>query len=204
MASEEKIYLEVVGLTSGQTQGSYTLILGEIKGKRKLAIIIGAFEAQAIAIEIEKIVPFRPMTHDLFLHLTREFDITVSSISIYDLKEGVFYARLSCEKDGLNVDIDCRTSDAISLAVRYKCPIYTYGTIMDQAGFEQNVEGMELDEDDDEEDDHIQEVVRPSRSNENEFSNYTEEEIQTMLDEAIRDEDYGRAAQLRDELEKRK
>lgn len=198
MTNQSKINLEVVGLTSGQTQGSYSLILGEVKGKRKLAIIIGAFEAQAIAIEIEKITPFRPMTHDLFLHLTQAFEIQVSEIVIYDLKEGVFYAKLVCEKDGRVEEIDCRTSDAISLAVRYKCPVYTYDAILNEAGYEFSME----------EEDEIENIEEPEKTKENEaeadeFSGYTSEEINAMLDEAIRDEDYSRAALLRDELNKR-
>ena len=198
MTNQSKINLEVVGLTSGQTQGSYSLILGEVKGKRKLAIIIGAFEAQAIAIEIEKIIPFRPMTHDLFLNVTNAFDIKVTEIVIYDLKEGVFYAKLVCEREGQLEEIDCRTSDAISLAVRYKCPVYTYDSILNEAGYEFSME----------EEDEIEKIEEPETTKENEaeadeFSGYTSEEINTMLDEAIRDEDYSRAALLRDELNKR-
>lgn len=198
MTNQSKINLEVVGLTSGQTQGSYSLILGEVKGKRKLAIIIGAFEAQAIAIEIEKIIPFRPMTHDLFLNVTNAFDIKVTEIVIYDLKEGVFYAKLICEREGQLEEIDCRTSDAISLAVRYKCPVYTYDSILNEAGYEFSME----------EEDEIEKIEEPETTKENEaeadeFSGYTSEEINTMLDEAIRDEDYSRAALLRDELNKR-
>ncbi len=198
MTNQSKINLEVVGLTSGQTQGSYSLILGEVKGKRKLAIIIGAFEAQAIAIEIEKIIPFRPMTHDLFLNVTNAFDIKVTEIVIYDLKEGVFYAKLVCEREGQLEEIDCRTSDAISLAVRYKCPVYTYDSILNEAGYEFSME----------EEDEIEKIEEPETIKENEaeadeFSGYTSEEINTMLDEAIRDEDYSRAALLRDELNKR-
>jgi bifunctional DNase/RNase len=198
VTNQSKINLEVVGLTSGQTQGSYSLILGEVKGKRKLAIIIGAFEAQAIAIEIEKIIPFRPMTHDLFLNVTNAFDIKVTEIVIYDLKEGVFYAKLLCEREGQLEEIDCRTSDAISLAVRYKCPVYTYDSILNEAGYEFSME----------EEDEIEKIEEPETTKENEaeadeFSGYTSEEINTMLDEAIRDEDYSRAALLRDELNKR-
>jgi hypothetical protein len=198
VTNQSKINLEVVGLTSGQTQGSYSLILGEVKGKRKLAIIIGAFEAQAIAIEIEKIIPFRPMTHDLFLNVTNAFDIKVTEIVIYDLKEGVFYAKLVCEREGQLEEIDCRTSDAISLAVRYKCPVYTYDSILNEAGYEFSME----------EEDEIEKIEEPETTKENEaeadeFSGYTSEEINTMLDEAIRDEDYSRAALLRDELNKR-
>jgi bifunctional DNase/RNase len=198
VTNQSKINLEVVGLTSGQTQGSYSLILGEVKGKRKLAIIIGAFEAQAIAIEIEKIIPFRPMTHDLFLNVTNAFDIKVTEIVIYDLKEGVFYAKLLCEREGQLEEIDCRTSDAISLAVRYKCPVYTYDSILNEAGYEFSME----------EEDEIEKIEEPETTKENEaeadeFSGYTSEEINTMLDEAIRDEEYSRAALLRDELNKR-
>lgn len=204
MGPKDKVGLEIIGLSSGQTQGSYTLILGEKAGKRKLAIIIGAFEAQAIAIEIEKIIPFRPMTHDLFQKLTNEFDISVLEILIYDLKEGVFYARMICERNGQIVEIDCRTSDAISLAVRYKCPVYTYEFILQEAGHEFNMEGEEDEEEDEaEETEESFESPKPSASQEG-LSGFSTEEIQTMLDEAIRDEDYDKAVKLRDELQRRK
>lgn len=202
MAPQEKVELEIIGLSSGQTQGSYTLILGEKTGKRKLAIIIGAFEAQAIAIEIEKIIPFRPMTHDLFLKLTEQFQIAVQEIIIYDLKEGVFYARMICERMGVSVQIDCRTSDAISLAVRFKCPVYTYEFILQEAGHEFNMEGEEEEQTEDDTD-TTNELPSPA-PRPGDLSGFTTDEIQTMLDEAIRDEDYDKAVKLRDELQRRK
>lgn len=202
MAPQEKVELEIIGLSSGQTQGSYTLILGEKTGKRKLAIIIGAFEAQAIAIEIEKIIPFRPMTHDLFLKLTEQFQIAVQEIIIYDLKEGVFYARMICERMGVSVQIDCRTSDAISLAVRFKCPVYTYEFILQEAGHEFNMEGEEEEQTEDDTD--ITNELPSPAPRPGDLSGFTTDEIQTMLDEAIRDEDYDKAVKLRDELQRRK
>ncbi|MCU0338113.1 MAG: bifunctional nuclease family protein [Sediminibacterium sp.] len=129
-----RVKLNIVGLSSGQSNGSYTLILGEDQGRRKLPIIIGSFEAQAIAIEIEKIVPFRPMTHDLFVSFCKAFNIQITEVEIYNLIDGVFHAKLICEVDGESREIDARTSDSIALAVRFKCPIFTYEDIMESAG----------------------------------------------------------------------
>jgi bifunctional DNase/RNase len=200
----QKVKLDVVGLTSGQTQGSYTLILGEDDGKRKLAIIIGSFEAQAIAIEIEKIVPFRPMTHDLFVSFARSFKIIVREIFIHNLVDGVFYSKIVCEKDGDVKEIDARTSDAISLAVRFKCAIFTTEEIMEQAGHEINIE-EESDEDENEEmDEEAISDVGVEQLLGNDLPGMSEEELNVILEEALREEDYQRAASIRDELNKRK
>src|SRR6185369_8505884 len=131
----KKIKLDIVGLSYSQTQsGAYALVLGEAKGKRRLPIIIGGFEAQAIAIELEKMTPSRPLTHDLFKAFCETYDITVSEILIYNLVEGIFYAKLICNDGTKDVEIDARTSDAIALAVRFNCPIYTYEFILSSAG----------------------------------------------------------------------
>jgi uncharacterized protein len=199
----QKIHLEIVGLTSGQTHGSYTLILGENEGNRKLPIIIGSFEAQAIAIEIEKIVPFRPMTHDLFISFSRTFNIDVTEIVIYNLVEGVFYSKIVCQMGNERHEIDARTSDAIALAVRFNCPITTFEHIMELAGITlQN-------EDEDEEPSrpaapsHEEPVLKRAPS-QNDFSHYSMTELEAMLDEAEQVEDYERAARIRDEIRKRK
>jgi bifunctional DNase/RNase len=132
-----KVKLEIVGLSYSQTQsGAYALVLAEVGGKRSLPIIIGGFEAQAIAIELEKMTPTRPLTHDLFKSFAISFGIKVKEIVIYNLSEGIFYAKLICEKEGQLSEIDARTSDAIALGVRFKCPIYTYENILDSAGVE--------------------------------------------------------------------
>lgn len=189
----ERIRLNIIGLSSGQSNGSYTLILEEEHGKRKLPVVIGSFEAQAIAIEIEKIVPFRPMTHDLFVAFAQTFGIKVQEIEIYNLIDGVFHAKLVCELDGAPYEIDARTSDSIALAVRFKCPIYTTEQIMDEAGviFEDEPARSVS---------HTEQIEKP----ENDYSLMSVEELQNRLNEAIGIEDYGKAAMIRDELNKRK
>src|ERR1700748_284234 len=130
-----KIKLDIVGLSYSQTQsGAYALVLGEIGGRRRLPIIIGSFEAQAIAIEIEKMVPSRPLTHDLFKSFASAYHISVQEIVIYNLVDGIFYSKLICSDGKKSIEIDARTSDAIALAVRFECPIYTYEFILSSAG----------------------------------------------------------------------
>jgi uncharacterized protein len=191
-----RIKLNIVGLSSGQSNGSYTLILGEDKGRRKLPIIIGSFEAQAIAIEIEKIVPFRPMTHDLFVSFCKTFQIQIVEIEIYNLIDGVFHAKLVCEVDGETREIDARTSDSIALAVRFKCPIYTYEDIMETAGVVFNDDMDDLMEE-------PEQQSSPAKKG-NELTSKSAEQLEEMLAEALRDEDYTKAAVIRDELNKRK
>ncbi len=189
-----KIKLEVVGLSSGQSSGSYTLILSETPGKRKLPIVIGSFEAQAIAIEIEKIVPFRPMTHDLFVNIFREFNIDLMEVLIYNLQEGVFHARLICEYMGQIKELDARTSDSIALAVRFKCPIYTYDYIMEEAGVILSDEMVNPE---------MEETPAPIAKSENDISSQSMEQLQQNLDQALSMEDYVLAAKIRDEMEQR-
>jgi len=192
-----KVKLNIVGLSSGQSNGSYTLILGEEHGKRKLPIIIGSFEAQAIAIEIEKIVPFRPMTHDLFLNFARTFGVNIIEVEIYNLVDGVFHAKLICEVDGETREIDARTSDSIALAVRFKCPIYTLEHIMAEAAM---IFTEDMTEDDMMEMGEFDNQPRES----SEMERMSDEELEQKLTEALQVEDYQRAAILRDELNKRK
>lgn len=194
-----KVRLHIVGLSSGQSNGSYTLILGEETGRRKLPIIIGSFEAQAIAIEIEKIVPFRPMTHDLFVNFARSFNVQILEVEIYNLVDGVFHAKLICEYEGEIREIDARTSDSIALAVRFKCPIYTFEHIMAEAGM--------IFTEDMTEDDMIAEnqaAAGAARGVGNELGRLSIEELEQKLMEALSVEDYQQAAILRDELNKRK
>ncbi len=192
-ASMSRIKLNIIGLSSGQSNGSYTLILGEDKGRRKLPIIIGSFEAQAIAIEIEKIVPFRPMTHDLFVAFCKTFNIQIIEVEIYNLIDGVFHAKLMFEVDGESREIDARTSDSIALAVRFKCPIYTYEDIMETAGVIFN-------------DDIINEPESETihKQPTNDLASKSKEQLETLLEDALMDEDYDKAAIIRDELNKRK
>src|ERR1017187_7353498 len=195
----EKIRIEVVGLSYSQTQsGAYALVLGEVGGKRRLPIIIGGFEAQAIAIEIEKMMPSRPLTHDLFKSFATAYHINIKEIIIYDLKEGVFYAKLICDKDGIEQEIDARTSDAIAIAVRFNCEIYTYEFILSSAGiFMDDANSIE---------DEIMERTSPGEKpqySEAEIASYTTAELKDLLDEAISEENYEKASKIRDEMTRR-
>lgn len=189
----DKIKLEIVGLSYSQTQsGAYALVLSEVGGKRRLPIIIGGFEAQAIAIELEKMTPTRPLTHDLFKSFAVSFGITVKEVVIYNLQEGIFYAKLVCEKDGQLSDIDARTSDAIALGVRFKSPIYTFESILSSAGI---LSDEFMDEDDDAEEE--------TEISESEFAAATIEELEEQLTQAVESEDYELASKIRDEIKKR-
>lgn len=199
----EKIQLQILGISSGHTSTSYTLILEEVNGARKLPIIIGAFEAQAIAIEIEKIVPVRPMTHDLFKTMANSFHVTVTEVLIHRLHEGVFYASLICTNGDEEHEIDARTSDAIALALRFKCPIYTYEPIMQEAGIILSDFEGERTEGEEEESKPVQKTVKATVVSGEGLSQYDSAELESMLNEAIDDENYILAAKIRDELKKR-
>lgn len=197
----DKVKLEIVGLTTGQSQkSSYTLILGEVEGQMKLPIVIGAFEAQSIALVMEGIRPQRPLTHDLFKSFADQFEVSIEEVFINNLIEGVFYAKLICtSKDGDVVEIDSRTSDAIALALRFKCPIYTNREILNNAGI------ILEDEDISEEPERPQSDIEPVSpgGDDDEFSALSLDELRTLLDEAIQVEDYDRAALIRDEINNR-
>lgn len=194
----KKVKLEIVGLSYSQTQtGAYALVLGEAKGKRRLPIIIGGFEAQAIAIELEKMTPSRPLTHDLFKSFAEGFNIEVSEVLIYNLVEGIFFAKIICNGDGKEVEIDARTSDAIALAVRFNCPINTFEFILSQAGIlldDETIapanEGADIDE-----------LVE---ADSNDYLKKSTEELKQLLDSALDEEDYEKASRIRDELNNRK
>lgn len=195
----KKIQLEIIGLSFSQTQsGAYALVLGEMNGKRRLPIIIGGFEAQAIAIEIEKIIPSRPLTHDLFKSLAQGFNIDFKEVLIYNLVEGVFYARIICSNGENEIEIDARTSDAIALAVRFNCPIYTFEFILAQAGVILEEGSVSKENQDFDLEDEL--VISQS---EGDFTSKSEKELNKMLQEAIDDEDYEKASKIRDELNKR-
>jgi len=196
-----KIKLDIVGLSYSQTQsGAYALVLGEVGGRRRLPIIIGSFEAQAIAIEIEKMTPSRPLTHDLFKSFAQAYHINVQEIIIYNLVDGIFYSKLVCGDGKKTLEIDARTSDAIALAVRFDCPIFTYEFILSSAGIV--IEGNDfvyLE--------NINESPEESAAPATTASGYTslsDEELKTKLAEALHDEAYEKAAKLRDELNRRK
>ncbi len=205
----KKIKLEIVGLSYSQTQsGAYALILGEEKGKgnRRLPIIIGGFEAQAIAIELEKMTPSRPLTHDLFKNFSDSFGITVTEVVIYNLVEGIFFAKLICTNGEEEKEIDARTSDAIALAIRFNAPIHTFEFILSSAGIVLDTEGEEgatVDRPITGGHRHEEETETVLRT-EGEFTKYTNEELKAMLKSAIEDEAYERASKIRDELNNRK
>lgn len=192
----EKIKLEIVGLSYSQTQsGAYALVLSEVEGDRRLPIIIGGFEAQAIAIELEKMVPTRPLTHDLFKNFATSFDIAVQEVVIYNLVEGIFYSKLVCEQNGKIVEIDARTSDAIAIGIRFNCPIYTFESILSSAG-------ILLDENAMDEDELIAENVDEDENKES-LDSLSAEELDNALNQAIDNEDYELASKIRDEIKKR-
>lgn len=196
----DKIRLEILGLSSSQSQsGSFALVLGEVNGNRRLPIIIGMFEAQAIAIEIERITPNRPMTHDLFKSFAHNFNFDVNEVLISDLKEGVFFAKLICSNGEQTVEIDSRPSDAIAIGIRFGVPIFTYEAVLSEAGIiltdEVSEEGKSAMEED--------EPVAASTSSIEELKDYSTEKLQDLLKEALNREDYERAAKIRDEMNKR-
>jgi bifunctional DNase/RNase len=198
--SLKKILLEVIGLSYSQTQtGAYALVLGEAEGNRRLPIIIGGFEAQAIAIELEKMAPSRPLTHDLFKKFAEAFKITVKEVVIYNLLEGIFYAKLICDDgSGKEVEIDSRTSDAIALAVRFSCPVYTYEFILSSAG-------IVLDEENKSEEE-LEEVTKSesTATASSDLGSASVQDLENMLDQAIADEEYEKASKIRDEIKRRK
>lgn len=197
------VRLDIKGISYSQTQsGAYALVLKEVEGDRTLPIIIGAFEAQAIAIALEKeIKPPRPLTHDLFKSFADRFYIVVKQVIIHKLVDGVFYSSLICERDKIEEIIDARTSDAIALATRFNAPIFTYENILDKAGIYLKAEDKIIEESKVE----IEEVVSQIEVVENKdtFREVKIEELHKQLDKAVADEDYELAAKIRDEIEKR-
>jgi bifunctional DNase/RNase len=195
----KKVPLDIVGLSYSQTQsGAYALLLNESKGKRRLPIIIGGFEAQAIAIEMENMKPSRPLTHDLFKNFAETFEIKLKEVIIYNLVEGIFYAKLICARDNNEVEIDARTSDAIALAVRFNCPVYTYEFILNSAGI--------IMDDDLTKESTLKEskVERKMEKQDDDFRKKTPEELKDLLQKALEREDYERASRIRDEINTRK
>lgn len=191
-----KIKLEIAGLSYSQTQsGAYALVLLETGGKRQLPIIIGSFEAQAIAIELEKMTPTRPLTHDLFKTFAQSFSIQVKEVVIYNLNEGIFYAKLICEKEGVLTEIDARTSDAIAIGIRFNATIYTFESILSSAG-------VLLDENEFETP-TIDETIETTDTATNSFLNLSLEELNEQLNEALENEEYEIASKIRDEIKNR-
>lgn len=194
----KRVKLKVLGISYSQTQsGAYALILTEEDGERRVPIIIGGFEAQAIVIKLENLEPPRPLTHDLFKSFADEFNISVTEVVIYKLEEGVFYSKLVCSNGEKDLEIDSRTSDAVAISLRFGCPIYISEDILDKAGItisptETNQSGEASENDN---------GLEPGQS---EFEKIPEDELFRMIDESVRTEDYERAAAIRDEIERRK
>ena len=199
----EKIQLEIIGMSYSQSQsGAYALILGEMNGTRRLPIIIGGFEAQSIAIELEKIKTPRPLTHDLFKSFATSFNIKINEVIINKFSEGVFYAILVCTDGNIEMEIDSRTSDAIAIALRFLCPIYTFESIMATAG-------IMIDEEMEKTQTSQKSSAIPSNAPEEEeeevsFSQLSLVELREMLQSAVENEEYEKASRIRDELNKRK
>jgi bifunctional DNase/RNase len=191
----DKIKLEIIGMSYSQSQsGAYALILGETEGKRRLPIIIGGFEAQAIAIELEKMKPSRPLTHDLFKRFADTFGIALKEVVINKFIEGVFHAELVCHDGSKDYRIDARTSDAVALALRFQCPIYTNEKIMSAAGIivDEKAEAKPVKE------------KKPEEGQKSTLEHFTSSELKEMLQKAVENEEYEEASKIRDEMNRRK
>ncbi len=194
MSDMKKIELEIVALSHSITQThSYAVVLGEVNGMRRLPIVIGGFEAQAIAVALERMKPSRPLTHDLMKNFMLAFNIDLHEVIINDLQEGIFYSRLVCSTDNETVEIDSRTSDAVALAVRFGCPIYTYDHILESAGIVKEEEEVQK-----------KVVVTHDEPSSNDLQSMSIKELEDLLTEVLEHEDYIRAASIRDEINSRK
>ena len=191
-----KVKLKVLGLSCSQTQsGAYALILSEENGNRRIPIVIGGFEAQAIAIGLERLHPPRPLTHDLFINFAKTFGITITEVNIYHLEEGIFYSELVCMTNGSYMKIDARTSDAVALAIRCNCPIYTTEQIIEKAGIVFNVSEEPAEP--------AQKEPQPSGTGTDKYDKLSLKELKTLLDKSISNEDYEEASHIRDEIQRR-
>ncbi|MEW5847108.1 MAG: bifunctional nuclease family protein [Bacteroidota bacterium] len=196
-----KIKLTVLGISYSQTQsGAYALVLSEENGNRRIPIIIGGYEAQAIAIQLEGLTPPRPLTHDLFLNFARAFGIDLIDVHIYKLEDGVFFSKLHCEDGKKELFIDSRTSDAVALALRFNCPIYTTDEIIEKAGITLDVEDYNSPETREEEEN---ENPEPADTFTQSLMRMSAEELKELLDEAIKNEEYEKATKIRDEIKRR-
>jgi bifunctional DNase/RNase len=193
----KRVKLKVMGISYSQTQsGAYALILIEENGDRRIPIIIGGFEAQAIVIKLENLDPPRPLTHDLFKKFADEFNIAIIEVMIYKLEEGVFFSKLVCNNGVKEYSIDSRTSDAVAIALRFGCPIYITDEILKKAGITVNSPENELSS--------VNEVENFFEPESTKYDTYSDEELFKMIDEAIKTEDYEKAAAVRDEISKRR
>lgn len=191
----KKIELEIVALSHSITQThSYAVVLGEVNGLRRLPIVIGGFEAQAIAVALERMQPSRPLTHDLMKNFMMAFSVELVEVIINDLQEGIFYSKLICSTENDTVEIDSRTSDAVALAVRFGCPIFTFDNILDSAGI--------LMEDDDKK--KKSPVQQPDSGTRDDLKKLSLQELDNLLNEVLEQEDYIKAIAIRDEIKQRK
>jgi bifunctional DNase/RNase len=199
----KKVELEIVALSHSISQThSYAVVLGEIDGLRRLPIVIGGFEAQAIAVALERMQPTRPLTHDLFANFMSAFSIELTEVLIYRLDEGVFYAKLVCRNNDELVEIDSRTSDALAMAVRASCKIYTYENILDTAGMFLENESSDSDTSSTSSQ-KIPTGSSKSSSSDADMRKMTLEELNTLLQTVLEQEDYVRAINIRDEINRR-
>ncbi len=203
-----KIKLNVLGISYSQTQsGAYALVLSEEEGSRRIPIIVGGFEAQAIAIELEGLTPPRPLTHDLFKNFSETYGIRILEVNIHKLEEGVFFASILCDNGNMQMTLDARTSDAIALALRFKCPIFTTDEIIEKAGIVLDFEkGSGLEQSDIPQEKEIEPVPEKPKKKRVILPNLSEssmEDLKALLSEAVRKEDYERASEIRDEINRR-
>ena len=199
-----RVKLNVLGISYSQTQsGAYALVLSEEDGKRRIPIIIGGFEAQAIAIQLEGLTPPRPLTHDLFLNFSKSYGIEIIDVQIYKLEEGVFFSKLHCDNGKKEIYIDARTSDSIALALRFGCPIFTTEEILEKAGIVLDVEEGSTEESAS----HEKEKDSPSKTKHDTLTEglkrLSADELNALLEESIMNEDYEKASKIRDEINKR-
>jgi len=193
-----KIKLNVLGLSVSQTQtGAYALVLAEENGDRRIPIIIGPVEAQSIAIQLEGLHPPRPLTHDLFKNMAQAFQIDLIEVIIYKLEEGIFFSELICEQNGTHIAIDSRTSDAVALALRFKCPIFTSEEILSKAG-------IVIEVTENFEEDAVSDDIELEDSQKDKYELFSQKELERLLQEAIHDEKYEVASEIRDEISRRK
>ncbi|WP_336514189.1 bifunctional nuclease family protein [Pollutibacter soli] len=194
----KKIELEIVALSHSITQThSYAVVLGEVNGLRRLPIVIGGFEAQAIAVALERMQPSRPLTHDLMKNFMMAFNVELHEVIICDLQEGIFYSKLLCSNENDTVEIDSRTSDALALAVRFGCPIYTYENILENAGILMEDTGTKKKK-------AVVSTTSEETTAHDDLKNLSVEELNTLLNEVLEQEDYIRAIAIRDEINSRR
>lgn len=198
----KRVKLNILGLSYSQTQsGAYALVLSEAEGSRRIPIIIGAVEAQAIAIQLEGLKPPRPLTHDLFLNTAVAFNIDIVEVFINKLEEGIFYAEMICQQNETRITIDSRTSDAIALALRFECPVYTTEAIIEKAGIV-----LDFEEEPEIGNENIipqSDILSPEDKDEENYTSLSVEELNAMLKDAIAEENYEKASEIRDEIKRR-